>query len=78
MSATNAATSVDEKCHFKHVHAAWAIKDCLCVCMGAFGRSVFRTLLSQRSGSAGTAVCHACVCIMQKQFEMSVMCGNES
>lgn len=31
MNATNAATSVDEKCHFKHVHAAWAIKDCVCV-----------------------------------------------
>lgn len=80
MNATNAATSVDEKCHFKHVHAAWAIKDsvCVCVCMGAFGCSVFRTLLSQRSGSAGTALCHTCVCMMQKQFEMSVMCGNES
>lgn len=32
MNATNAATSVDEKCHFKYVHAAWAIKDKLCAC----------------------------------------------
>lgn len=48
MNATNSATSVDEKCHFKYVHAAWAIKDKEHVCMGAFEYSMLRTLLSQR------------------------------
>lgn len=40
MNAKNAAISIDEKCRFKYVHAGWAFKGKMSVCMAAFGYSV--------------------------------------
>lgn len=71
MPQISADIPIDEKCHYKYIRAAWTFKGkCMCawVLLGIVSsfKNTEPALFSQTYRSACSALCHTCLCTMQK------------